>query len=54
MGVPQVLIIILMAAGLLISANQHGQVKTKKENFWVIFVSYIIQIGILYWGGFFS
>lgn len=50
----QILYLVLALISLLISANQHGKEKTKKENFWVSFISALIMILILTKGGFFD
>lgn len=54
MGTPQIVYLVLIGAGLLIAANQHGKPKKGNENFWTTFISASITLTILYLGGFFS
>ncbi len=53
--IPQYLMIGIVTLNLLLSANLHGKIKTTKyHNFWISFVGCIIQVAILYYGGFFD
>lgn len=54
MGAPQIILIIIYVFGLGISLAQHGEIKTKRENFWISLFAVAIQIALLIWGGFFS
>lgn len=54
MGIPQILIIILYAAGLLLYAHDHGKPKEGYTDFWSGLISTCIVMGLLWWGGFFS
>lgn len=54
MGIPQIIYIVLLALALGLSLAEHGELQVKRENFWTTFVSVLIQLAILYWGGFFS
>lgn len=54
MNWPQITWIVLMAAGLLISANSHGKPKTGTHNFWAVLTSAVIQFALVYCGGFFK
>lgn len=51
---PQIVMIILFAISLLLTSNQHGKAKEGKYNFWAALVSVMIQVAVLYWGGFFK
>lgn len=53
MGIAQIIILILMALGLLISANQHGK-ERKPVNFWVTAIAVLLESTLLCWGGFFN
>ena len=52
-GVPQVIMIVIMALTLILGIINHGEVKVQKENFWVTLISVIINYVILKAGGFF-
>ena len=54
MGLPQIILIDLYVFSLGASLAQHGEIKTKKENFWTSLVSVVIVFALLIWGGFFS
>lgn len=54
MGVPQILVIVLMAMSLGISLIKHGECRTGKYNFFVDLFAVAIEVAILYCGGFFS
>lgn len=53
MGVPQVIMIVLYAITLLLSAHNHGKPYEYNKNFWGELVSVAIVFGLLIWGGFF-
>lgn len=53
MGAPQITLLILFFISILITANKHGQPK-ENHNIWYSLISLIINILILYWGGFFK
>ncbi len=53
MGIPQIMILALMGAGLLIAANQHGK-ERKPVNFWTTLIAVVLEVSILIWGGFFN
>ena len=50
----QIIYLVLLFVGLLIEANQHGKDKKGKHNFFTSFIAMTIQIGLMYWGGFFD
>lgn len=54
MGAPQIILIIIYVLGLGISLAQHGEIKTKKENFWTSLFAVAVVIALLICGGFFS
>lgn len=54
MGIPQILMIVLISINLLLAAKDHGKPKEGNNNFWVAFLSAVIIIPILIWGGFFK
>jgi hypothetical protein len=53
MQAPQIIIIALYAMALLLNSHLHGKERTGKYNFWTTLVGTIMQLSILYWGGFF-
>jgi hypothetical protein len=50
---PQIIYLSLVFIGLLLVANQHGQVRAP-HNFWNTLVATVITISLMYWGGFFD
>jgi len=52
MGIPQILWVALMSLSLGIVASKHGQ--SYKYNIWYSLICILIQVGLLYWGGFFG
>ena len=54
MGVPQIIVIVLSATGLLLQAYYHGKPKDGKNNFFTGLISTTITFGLLIWGGFFK
>ena len=52
--IPQIIYLVLIFAGLLLSANLHGKEKKGKHNFWNHIFNTVITISLLYWGGFFD
>ncbi len=54
MGIPQIILIIITASGLGIAIEQHGDIKTGRENVWSNLVATIVLYVLLYFGGFFS
>lgn len=53
MGIPQIIIIVLYAITLLLSAYNHGKPHENNQNFWVSLIGTGIIFGLLIWGGFF-
>lgn len=54
MGAPQTIMIALFAISLGISLAKHGQYREDKYNFYYSLIAMIIEVSILYWGGFFK
>jgi hypothetical protein len=54
MRAPQIIMIVLFSASLLLTTKDHGKPRTGNNNFWVSLISVVIQVGILWWGGFFG
>ena len=52
MKAPQIIYLVIVGMGLLISANKHGQ--ENKYNFWTQLVASAIGMSLLIWGGFFK
>ena len=53
MGVPQIIYIILITAGVVINIVKHGEAK-KPYNAPETIIATIISVGLMYWGGFFG
>jgi hypothetical protein len=53
MGAPQIIMIILFALSLGINLSKHGEAKIGTYSFPLALVSVIIEVTILWWGGFF-
>lgn len=51
---PQLIYLGLSLLGLGIAIEQHGKPKKGNENFWITFITWILTLGLLYWGGFFD
>lgn len=54
MGIPQIIIICLLATALGIALAKHGEPKEGYYSFWVQLLSVAIDVGLLWWGGFFD
>lgn len=54
-GAAQIIMIVLYAMGLGISAAKHGESKEEtKYNFWVTLICTILVVALLAWGGFWT
>lgn len=53
MGTPQIILIVLFALGGGVTMAKHGQSRAD-YNFGTWFVAMAIEVGLLYWGGFFG
>ena len=51
---PQIIYLLLVLAGLLVRAHEHGNLRKGKHNFWISLISLSLSMYILYWGGFFD
>lgn len=54
MNVWKISYLCLLAMGLGTYLSKHGEPKTGDYNFWIALISTIIQIVMLYFGGFFG
>lgn len=54
MGIWQIIYVGILMLSLGINMAQHGKTEVKKHNFWYSFVACVIQLGILWAGGFFG
>lgn len=50
----RILFVLLMMLGLGVVLAKHGQYKNEKYNFWVSLISCVLQVLLLWGGGFFS
>ena len=53
MGIPQVIMIVMLALALFINIVEHNKPREGKYNAWQALVSIAIQVSLLTWGGFF-
>lgn len=53
LGVPQILMLVMIAYSFTSDVLKHEKPYTKTENAWTSFTALLILLGILYWGGFF-
>ena len=51
---PQVIYLVRVVMGLTFIGIKHGKPKTGYESFWSTLIGVIIQILIIWWGGFFG
>lgn len=54
MNAPQIIMIVIYAMGVTVSLLKHGETRTGTYNFWLTFISTMIECAILKWGGFFK
>jgi len=54
MGLPQFILIIFYAVGILITSNLHGEPKEGHYNIFESLISVSIVFILLIWGGYFS
>ena len=51
--IPQIIYLILVVLSIGISMERHGEERRKiTYNFWEDFISIVIMLSLLYWGGF--
>jgi len=53
LGIPQLIILGLVILSWGIHIAKHGDPKVTKWNFWLDLISSTINLGLLWWGGFF-
>ena len=51
---PQILYLVLVAAGRGINISEHGKLPTRKNNAYTSLIASAIAAAILWWGGFFK
>ena len=54
MGIPQIIMIVMLALTLFVSVVEHNKPREGKYNVWQTLVGIAIQISLLTWGGFFQ
>lgn len=54
MHAPQIIFVCLVVYGLAVEIERHGKPKTGNNNAWVVVIAIVIQMSLLYWGGFFG
>lgn len=54
MGIPQIVYLSLTFITLLLSANLHGSPRKGTVNLFIALTVHALNIGLLYWGGFFG
>lgn len=54
MSIPAIIMIVLFALSLGSNLVMHGKPKEGNYNFGIALVSCAIQVGLLWWGGFFN
>lgn len=54
MSAPQVVMAALLVAALFLGMERHGKPKTGIHSVWLDLIAAGLQVGLLYWGGFWS
>ena len=54
MGVPQIIMIILLTFSVSQHIIKHGETKVDEYNAFIGLVAAAIEVGLLWWGGFFG
>lgn len=54
MSIPAVILLCIYAMSIGVSMMEHGTPKTGINSFWTTLVGVCINIGLLWWGGFFA
>ena len=54
MKTPQVITLCLYGASLGLSLAKHGKPREGTESFWISLFATVMQLGLLWWGGFFG
>ena len=52
LGIPQIVLLVLWLIGLIVTAYNHETIG--RVNVWSKVVNVAINLGLLYWGGFFK
>ena len=50
----QIILLSMFLISGFIKANKHGKPKEGKESFWYWVIACVIDLSLLYWGGFFD
>jgi hypothetical protein len=50
----QIIYLIILIIALMISSYRHGNYRDGQFNLWEDLIGYLIQLGLLFWGGFFD
>jgi hypothetical protein len=53
LGAPQIIMLVILALGGGIALALHGKPRDD-HNFFLWFISFLITMGLLWWGGFFA
>lgn len=53
MGIPQVIMIVMLALMLFINVTKHHKPREGEYNGWDALIAIAIQVSLLTWGGFF-
>lgn len=54
MGVPQVILLMILGAGIGVGLIKHGEPRQGNHSFPVAVAAVVIECALLYWGGFFG
>lgn len=52
--IPQIILLALYFMSFGMTLSEHGKEETKKSNIWTTALSLILQLLLLWWGGFFD
>ena len=54
MKAPQIIMIVVLAVNVWQNLEKHGETKCSEYHFGVALIAAALEVGLLYWGGFFS
>lgn len=54
MHIAKIILLILYAVALGVALAKHGEPKTGLFSFWSSLIGTVIELGLLWWGGFFD
>lgn len=54
MGMPEIIILAIYGLNVVFAISNHGKVRVGKYNGFVTLALLALEIGLLYWGGFFA